>query len=373
MGEATVSQEALTADRFPLFSRFPELAESLPRVTFSTGPSPVAHLRELGKRIGRDDIWIKNDGLYGTLYGGNKPRKLEFILADAVAKGAKTVLTIGAVGTNHGLATALYGAQLGLQVALLLTYEEPNESIARQLCWIQSAGAELHYTHSLPGTVMKTPYFILRYRSRDGRWPYLLAPGASTPLGALGYVNAALELAQQIKEGQLPEPRHILLPLGSGGTAAGLMLGLRVAGLRSRLVAVAVTRAPTTWPAVVAGLANASARLLAGKGVPRQGLPTVRTSDMRVVRKWLGSGFGKATQKGKQARLMLEETEGITLESTYTGKTMAALTDLCRDASLAGPVLYWHTYNALPTPQPTPTRDDYLRLPREFQRFCPAV
>jgi len=91
MGEAIASPEALTADRFPLFSRFPELEESLPRVTFSTGPSPVAHLRELGKRIGRDDIWIKNDGLYGTLYGGNKPRKLEFILADAVAKGAKTV------------------------------------------------------------------------------------------------------------------------------------------------------------------------------------------------------------------------------------------------------------------------------------------
>src|SRR3990172_6728721 len=235
MGEATVSPEALTTDRFPLFSCFPELAESLPRVTFSTGPSPVARLRELGKRIGRDDIWVKNDGLYGTLYRGNKPRKLEFILADAVAKGAKTILTIGAVGTNHGLATALYGAQLGLHVALLLTYEEPNESIARQLCWIQSAGAELHYTHSLPPTVMKTPYFILRYRSPDGRWPFLLAPGASTPLGALGYVNAALELAQQIKEGQLPEPPHILLPLGSGGTAAGLMLGLRVAGLRSRL------------------------------------------------------------------------------------------------------------------------------------------
>src|SRR3972149_1439832 len=98
MGEATASPEASTADRFPLFSRFPGLAQSLPRVTFSTGPSPVAHLRELGKRIGRDDIWIKNDGLYGTLYGGNKPRKLEFILADAVAKGAKTVLTIGGGG-----------------------------------------------------------------------------------------------------------------------------------------------------------------------------------------------------------------------------------------------------------------------------------
>ena len=219
------------------------------------------------QHAGGVEVWLKNDGLYGTLYGGNKPRKLEFVLPRAIARGSRTVITTGPLGTHHGLATALYGRELGLKVALLLTYQQPNEHVLRQLCRMERAGAEMHYTGSGPWMVASTPYYALRYLRRDGgRRPYLLGPGGSTPLGAAGYVNAGLELAAQVREGLLPEPKAIVLPVGSGGTAAGLALGLGIAGLQSKVVGVAVTRAPTTWAITVKRLAIETASLLRKRG-----------------------------------------------------------------------------------------------------------
>ncbi|MDO8616305.1 MAG: pyridoxal-phosphate dependent enzyme [Dehalococcoidia bacterium] len=365
------SPPATTA--FPLFQRFPQLEAAVPRVPLSPGASPVAPLAALRRRLGGDEIWIKNDGLYGTLYGGNKPRKLEFLLADAQRRGARTVLTTGALGTNHGLATALYAPQFGLKAVLLLTYEQPSADVARQLCRLQRAGAVLHYTGSLPRTVLLAPYYILRYASRGPwRWPYILPPGGSTPLGALGYVNAALELAAQIDAGELPEPDTILAPLGSAGTAAGLLLGLRIAGLRSRLLPVAITRAPTAWAVAVARRANAAARLLTRRGA-RLDIEPFRGRDVQVSRDWLSPGFGRASFAGEEARVMLRECEGLELDSTYTAKTMAALIHLRRSGALPGRVLYWHTYNAIAPAPPEPAREDRERLPAEFQRFLQAL
>jgi len=322
----------------------------------------------LEKRLGSGQLWIKNDGLYGRLYGGNKPRKLELILADARAKRADVIITGGALGTNHGLATALYGMALGFRVILLLTYELPTPEAARNLCWMQSAGAELQYAGSIPQAFLMAPLYALRQRmGRPGRAPYLLGPGASTPLGALGYVNAALELAQQVSEGLLPEPEAVYVPLGSAGTAAGLLLGLRIAGLRSRLVAVAVTRAPTAWGFSVARLANASARLLerrAGGKTPR-----VKASDITVDRRWLGGGFGKPLPAGQEAMSVLEETEGLKLEPVYTAKTMAALIGAAREGSLPRTVLYWHTYNAVAS-APAFGPADCDKLPPALRRLC---
>ncbi len=331
----------------------------------------MARLRDLEKRLGCGQVWIKNDGLYGRLYGGNKPRKLELILADAKAKGAGVIITGGALGTNHGLATALYGVEMGFRVVLLLTYEHPTPEVARNLCWMQAAGADLRYVGSIPQAFAAAPLCALgQCMGRPRKVPYLLGPGASTPLGALGYVNAALELAQQVSEGLLPEPEAIYVPLGSAGTAAGLALGLKIAGLKSRLVAVAVTRAPTAWAFSVVRLANASARLLerrAGQKVPR-----VRSSEVAVDRGWLGGGFGKPLPAGQEAMSMLEETEGLKLEPVYTAKTVAALIGAARDGSLPGTVLYWHTYNAL-TNAPSFGPEDCEKLPPALRRFCRAA
>ena len=357
-------------EAFPLFDRFPALAERLPRVALSDGASPVWRMEQLSRRTGVD-TWIKNDGLYGTLYGGNKPRKLEFLLPRALETGARTVITTGPLGTHHGLATALYGRQLDLNVALLLTYQQPNAHVVRQLCRIQRAGAQMHYTRSGPLTAISVLYHMLRYTARDrGRRPYLLPPGGSTPLGALGYVNAALELAKQVSAGEAPEPEAIVLAVGSGGTAAGLALGLGLAGMRSKVVGVAITRAPTTWALTVRRMAVETARLIRNAGAT--GVET-RLAEVTVFDQWLGGGYGRATRESEEALRLMATEEGVILDPTYTAKTMAGLTAMSLRREFRGPVLYWHTYDARMPGDERVGPVDYAVLPREFRRFCPAV
>ena len=354
---------------FPLYARYPQLAASLPRLTLSQGPSPVAELT----RIGGKTVWIKNDGLYGTIYGGNKPRKLEFILPDVRRRGAATILTFGGLGTHHGLATALYGRQQGLRTVLLLVDQPVNDAVRRQLCWLHQAGAILHYTATARRTRLLAPFVLLRYADwRRRKLPYLLPPGGSTSVGTLGYVNAALELAEQVAAKELPEPETIVVALGSGGTAAGLLLGLRLAGLTSRLLAVRVSDVLPLTPETVARLANRTAELMRRRGAT---LPfaKIEPAAITVLSDWLGEGYGYPTPEGERAQALLAESEGLTLDLTYTAKTVAALLTLMQDGRLGeGPTLYWHTYNALPQPLPQPEPDDYRRLPPAFHRFFEA-
>jgi len=316
---------------------------------------------------------MKNEGLYGTVYGGNKPRMLEFVLADVLAKGAGTILTFGGLGTNHGLATALYGREQGLRTVLLLLDQPVDDIVRRQLCWFQQLGAILHYTGNAPRTVVMALLLFFRYANwRRGKLPYLVLPGGSTAMGTVGYVNGALELAEQVAAKELPEPESVVVALGSGGTAAGLALGLRLAGLKTHVVAIRISdRLPLT-PETVAGLANRAARLMRQRGATLP-LTKIEPTSITVLSDWLGPGYGYPTPEGERAQELLQEKEGFALDLTYTGKTMAALLALLEDGRLGeGPTLYWHTYNAFPQPLPQPGPDDYRRLPPVFHRFFEA-
>lgn len=353
---------------FPLYQRYPQLESTIPRLPLTRRPSPIGRLSALGARLGHDDLWIKRDSLCGTIYGGNKPRKLEFALADAVARGCRTVFTFGALATNHGLATALYAREYGLKTVLLLIYQPVDDHVRRQLLRLHQAGSRLHYTASTARTRLLGVPLYLRYVDRVRRkLPYFLPAGGSSSLGALGYVNAAFELADQVAAGECPAPKYIVVPLGSAGTASGLLLGLRLAGLDSRLIAVQVNDNMALTPAAVAGLANRAADLLRRRGAA---LPPGRLGpgDVTVLSEWLGGGYGYPTDEGRRAVDLLRETEDVTLETTYTAKTAAALVQMLSDGRLAnGPVLYWHTYNALPLAEPDLTA--YRQLPRAFHRF----
>jgi D-cysteine desulfhydrase len=355
---------------FPLYTRYPKLAASLPRLALSQGPSPVAQLTQLGSKA----VWIKNDGLYGTVYGGNKPRKLEFILPDVRRKGAASIITFGGLGTHHGLATALYGRQQGLRTILLLVDQPVDDTVRRHLCWLHQAGAILYYTATARRTRLLAPLILLRHADwRRRKLPYFLRPGGSTPLATLGYVNAALELAEQVAARELPEPETIVVALGSAGTAAGLALGLRLAGLTSRLLAVQVSDILPLTPETVARLANATAELMRRRGAA---LPSaeIEPAAITVLSDWLGDGYGHPTPEAERAQALLQEREGLALDLTYTAKAMAALLALLEDGRLGkGPTLYWHTYNALPQPLPQPEPDDYRRLPPAFHRFFEAA
>jgi D-cysteine desulfhydrase len=363
----TASAQAGVAADYPLAARFPRLGRRVPRVSLNAGPSPVSRLGRLSASLGRDDIWLKNDGLFGTIYGGNKPRKLQFVLADALRCRSKRILTTGTIGTNHGLATALYAREFGLQAGLLLTYEVPSAETVRNLLRMAAAGASIHYTRSYPLTAASAPYFIARYWLRDRRMPYLVGPGGSSVIASLGYADAAFELAGQVRAGELPEPAWVVIPLGTGGTVAGLLAGLRLAGLDTKVFAVAATRAPTTWRPAVMRLARGVLRRIARESGEADVAGT-RLDGLEIARGWVGSGLGQATEKGAKAQATVGELESLELDPVYTAKSMAALMQLARGGRLEGPVLFWHTYNAIPLPPLA--EGTAASLPESLRRIC---
>lgn len=332
----------------PLYSRFPGLEQRLPHIDLCHGPSPVRRMEALERRLGWQDIWLKNDGLLGVTYGGNKLRKLEFILPDVSRRRASTILTFGGTGSHHCLATALHARELGLRVAAILLEQPETEEVRENLRRLEAAGALTVRAGNLPLAVLKS--VALAARSVElglpPRLPYVLWVGSSTPLGCVGYVDAALELAEQIREGLLPVPRALLVPLGSMGTAAGLLLGLRLAGLDTALVAVAVSDMPTVSAGGVARLANGTARLLRRRGAQISVGP-FRADDLTVISEREARRYGHPTRAGEEAKELLQRLEGLVLDSTYTGKTVAALIG---QADLPRPLLYWHTLNAHPLP-----------------------
>jgi D-cysteine desulfhydrase len=331
-----------------IHGRFPGLAATLPRIALGAGPTPVRRLGGLEAKLGAGaPLWVKHDGLYGSLYGGNKARKLEWILADVKARGRRSVMTIGGTGTNHGLATAIYGRAQGLQTVLLLVDQPETERVELQLERMARAGAVIHRTHGSVRTAAAVPWLLLRH----GR-PYFLWVGGSSPIGTVGYVEAALELGAQVARGELPEPAEIVVALGSGGTVAGLVVGLRLAGLRSRVRAIVVSKEYPIGVGTVRRLATRTAALLRARGasdVPAE--VRVDGDALALEHGFVGGGYGHATEEAEAAVRLVGETEGLTLEGVYTGKTMAGLIALRKSGALGmGPVLYWHTYNALPLP-----------------------
>lgn len=324
-----------------LHERFPELRASLPHVSLGTTPTPVRALPGLS-----DDaapVWMKDEGPFGDGgWGGNKIRKLEWLLPDARRRGRRTILTVGGLGTNWGLAAALYARDQGLDTALALIDQPIDDHVRAQLERLRASGAALHFTHTKARTIATVPWLFARYSHR-GRPPYFLPPGGSSPVGVLGYVEAALELAGQVRDGALPEPSHIVTAVGSGGTTAGLLLGLRLAGLRTRVVGVVVNDTLRLDAPALVKLARRSERLLRKRGAQLPALD-LDVGDLDVVEGFLGPAYGHATPAGAQATALAAEREHLALEPVYTAKAMAALLAMNAQGRFGdGPVLYLHT------------------------------
>ncbi|MFG3479188.1 1-aminocyclopropane-1-carboxylate deaminase/D-cysteine desulfhydrase [Streptomyces sp. NPDC047980] len=325
-----------------LHRRFPEAAGALPRVPLGDGPTPV---RELSGLTGRVPLWCKDESGYGSGgWGGNKVRKLEWILPDVRRRGARTILTVGGTGTNWGLATALYAREKGLRTAIALVDQPADDHVRRQLERLRRSGATLHFTRTKARTVAAAPWLFLRHSSL-GHLPYFLPAGGSAPVGTLGCVEVALELADQVAAGALPEPSHVVTAVGSGGTAAGLALGLRLAGLeRTRVVGVVVNDTLRLDAHTVAGLAGRTQRLLRARGADLPRAP-VAPDDLTLVRDWLGPGYGHPTPRALEARRLAADRAGLDLEPVYTAKALGALLDLAADGRLGdGPVLFLQTH-----------------------------
>jgi D-cysteine desulfhydrase len=312
-------------------------------------PTPVMRMVEAARAANAAEgveLWCKRDDLTSTLYGGNKVRKLERLLAEALAKGAERVVTVGAVGSHHVLATALYGRQAGLAVEAVLAPQPwtPHvEEVAR-------VGATLGFTAFPVRSYAAVPLRVARRLGARGT-AYFIPPGGSSVTGSLGYVDAATELAGQIARGELPRPTAIVVALGSGGTVAGMLVGLARAGLLDsangappiEVLAVQVVDPPyASGPATLA-LALAIKRRL-GDRIGRASIATLSRA-LRVVSAQLGEGYGHPTAGGALAAEVASR-DGLVLDATYTAKAFAAALDEVRARPKGSIVLYWHTLAA---------------------------
>ncbi len=297
------------------------------RIALGSYPTPVSRLDVAGERL-----WVKRDDLTSALYGGNKVRKLELLLGAARDAGKTRILTLGAVGSHQVVATALYGAREGFTVDAILV---PQPASRHAELNVRVALAHDLHAVACPAWSLAPAYVA----SRWGSDAYFVPLGGSNALGSLGFVDAANELAAQVRAGELPEPEVVVVALGSGGTAAGLAVGFEQAGLRTRVLGVAV--APPT------PVLRHMARRLAQKTAALAGLPVsgaVRAAKrIDVEGRWIGRGYGFPTEEGSAAT-ETARAAGLELDPTYTAKAFACALDVSR----TGPVLYWHTLSTAP-------------------------
>jgi 1-aminocyclopropane-1-carboxylate deaminase/D-cysteine desulfhydrase-like pyridoxal-dependent ACC family enzyme len=352
----------------PLFEQYHALREKLPYVSLGDFPTPVEKLDRLGRDIGLDQFYIKRDDLSSKVYGGNKVRKLEFLLGDALRARAKEVLTFGYAGSNHALATAVYAREVGLRSISMLMPQPNAHYVRRNLLLSHYCEAELHLHRNMPLLYAATFCQLARHRLKTGRFPQIVPPGGSSPLGTAGYVNAALELGHQIAAGQLPEPDRIYVAMGTMGTVVGLMLGLRAAGLKSEVIPVVIV------PKRIAGASKAVTLFMETNSLlhsldPLFPMFPIAESDIVARVGFLGDGYAHFTAEGMEAVRRMKIAEGIKLEGTYTGKTLAALIAEVEEEDLRDKVvLFWNTYNSRDFSELVDTID-YRELPRCFFRY----
>lgn len=290
----------------PILRRFPALG-TLPRVRAGTFPTPVEHIT---LRDGRS-VLVKRDDLTASGIGGNKVRALEWLLGDV--RDGDRVLTVGPRGSTHALITATLARRLGARVTVVRWNQPMNDGARRVAARLEEA-ASIVDARAVAAAYATAALLRLAPRTR---W---IPAGAATPVAVLGHVNAALELVEQSGRGEFDLPACVVVPLGTGGTAAGLALGFRVAGTPVRIVAVRVVPKILGRRGRVLSLARRAAQLI--ERTTGERLPRVRPDDVIVADGYYGGGYARALDSlDDEASL---ETLGVRLDDTYSRKTFAA-------------------------------------------------
>ncbi len=323
-----------------------KMLQSIPRLPLGNFPTPVQRLPTLARVLGIRSLWIKRDDLSGPLGGGNKVRKLEYMFAAAkrlpqhAIRDGVNLFTLGPTGSNHVRATVVYGKSAGFRVECLLFQQPPTEYSEANYRAICEHAEHVYEVKHMSTIFARYAYEKVKNGFGIGQERYFIPAGGSSPLGSIGYVTAALELKSQIEAGLFPEPRFIFVPVGTCGTMAGLVAGVRLAVLKSRIVGVRVSDAVIANAWRVSRMVRHILRLI--------GAVDASSINPHPIHVWphdFGKGYGIPTEAGKRAVEMMAEHEDIALENTYTGKTLAGLKHYvqmhrCEDE----PVLFWHTF-----------------------------
>ncbi len=312
-----------------------------PRCELGSYPTALVALDRLGPKIGRR-IYLKRDDTLGPAGGGNKTRKLEFLMADALEKGATRVVTVGGPQSNHVRSTAAAARMLGLEPHLLLFGSKPERAVGNLLV-DQLLGAHLHFIPPGPiargaCTFEELDAHVREEASKRVGENYHVPLGGSNGIGTLGYIRAAIEIDEQAREAGISDA-WIVVAAGTGGTLAGLLMGLRLIGSGLRPIGIDIGSFWSDFPGLLSRLANDAVTIL---GMPA----VVEAADAAVIEgTYVGRGYAVPTPECEDAIRRLVRSEGFLLDPTYTGKAFAGLLDLHANAYFAedDPVIFWHT------------------------------
>ncbi len=296
-----------------------------PRVRFAHLPTPLEPMPNLTRRLGGPRLYVKRDDCTGLATGGNKTRKLEFLLGDALAQGADTLITHGAVQSNHVRQTAAAACRYGLRCEAVLERRVPGHGAAYEatgnVLLDRLFGARLRFVAADTDMDGACAEVAEELRAR-GRRPYIIPGGGSNAVGALGYVNAALELLQQANDRDL-RIDCVVVGTGSSGTQAGLVAGLEGANSGIDVLGICVRRPAEAQIEAVLRTADATAAHLGLRG-------GIHPERVMANGDYVGEGYGIPTSGTLDAIRLAAKTEGLLLDPVYTGKAMAGLIDLCR-------------------------------------------
>ena len=301
------------------------------RIKFAHLPTPVDYLPRLTNYLHSPKLFVKRDDQTGLAFGGNKTRKLEYLLADALSKGAKTLLTAGAAQSNHCRQTAAASARFGLDCVLVLVGKKPSKPSANlmlddlfraKIIWVDDRSDR---ERVLDETFAKL--------AASKRAPYLVPYGGSNPLGAMGYVNAMQEFISQ----NIPVD-WIIVASSSGGTQAGLVCGARLAGFQGKILGISIDEPAMRLQSHIAQLASATYAL---ENKPIEFQP----EEVLVNEDYCTPGYGVFTNLEKNAIKLFAEFEGLLLDPVYTGRAAGGLLDLVKKGFFNNNdrILFWHT------------------------------
>jgi L-cysteate sulfo-lyase len=303
---------------------------ALPRASFLGAPTPVHRLERFERAIdARGPIFIKRDDAIPFGFGGNKVRKLELVMAKALRDGADAVITCGGVQSNHCRATAAAAVRLGVDCHLVLSGKEPRIFTGNTRL-DELFGARLHFVPDRADRIPMMAALEARLRA-EGRRPEVIPLGASTPLGAAGL---ALGVFEMLDQGHRPDV--IVHASSSGGTQGGLLAGLALAGLGTRLIGISADESESSLRFIVEDLEKGVLALAGSDALPRRA---------EVFDSFVGEGYGIPTEASVEAQILLARSEAIVVDHTYTAKALSGLVALVRERSLpeGASVLFWHT------------------------------
>src|SRR5205823_1236756 len=314
--------------------------EALPRFRLAQLPTPIEELKSLSRELGGPKLLIKRDDQTSLALGGNKTRKLEFLVGQALEQGADTLVTAGAAQSNHCRQTAAAAARAGLRCELVLNGTKPelpngnlllDELLGAHIHWVQRSEREAKLNE------------IADELRKQGSKPYVIPVGGSNGVGATGYVLAMMELAQQL-DGMNRRIDHVIFASSSGGTQAGIVVGAKVTGFKGKVHGVSIDWVESdaaTYERELADIADEAAKYV---GFNAQ----FAACDFTVVYDYLGDGYGIVGDLEREAIRLLASREGIVVDPVYTGRAMGALLDSIRKKAFRSDetVLFWHTGGA---------------------------